>query len=35
MKGYKISSNHEELNLDVIYDFISNSYWAKAYQKPR
>ncbi len=33
MQGYKISTNHEEFNLDVIYDFISNSYWAKGIPK--
>ncbi|WP_105201607.1 GNAT family N-acetyltransferase [Pseudoalteromonas sp. T1lg10] len=28
MKGYRISTNHEDLDFEVIYQFISQSYWA-------
>ncbi|MFM2483513.1 GNAT family N-acetyltransferase [Celerinatantimonas yamalensis] len=28
MKGYKISTNIDELDFEVIYRFISESYWA-------
>ncbi len=29
MKDYKISTNRDDFDFEVIYDFISNSYWAK------
>lgn len=29
MKGYYISSDKKELNFDIIYDFLSTSYWAE------
>ncbi|MBJ7537401.1 GNAT family N-acetyltransferase [Marinomonas sp. C1424] len=29
MQGYKISTDHNDLDFEVIYSFISNSYWAK------
>ena len=29
MKGYRISDQRSEVNLDVVHGFISNSYWAK------
>ena len=29
MKGYRISCQLDEMDFDVIYGFISNSYWAK------
>ncbi|KAF7769718.1 hypothetical protein PCIT_a2609 [Pseudoalteromonas citrea] len=28
MKGFRISINHSDLDIDVIYQFISQSYWA-------
>ncbi|WP_105254457.1 GNAT family N-acetyltransferase [Pseudoalteromonas sp. T1lg75] len=28
MKGYRISTKHEDLDFEVIYQFISQSYWA-------
>lgn len=28
MQGYRISTDQAELDFDVIYSFISNSYWA-------
>ncbi|NVK25046.1 MAG: GNAT family N-acetyltransferase [Gammaproteobacteria bacterium] len=30
MNGFKISTDKKLLDFDVIYNFISNSYWAKA-----
>lgn len=29
VKGYRISSDLEEMDMTVIHQFISNSYWAK------
>ncbi|EKO5176814.1 GNAT family N-acetyltransferase [Vibrio vulnificus] len=29
MRGYRISTNNDELDLEVIYQFISTSYWAQ------
>lgn len=29
MDGYKISTNPEDLDISLVYSFISNSYWAK------
>ena len=29
VKGYRISSKLEEMNLAVVHQFISNSYWSK------
>lgn len=28
VEGYRISTNHEDMNLSVIHGFISQSYWA-------
>ena len=28
MKGYKISTKQDDMNFEVIYQFISQSYWA-------
>ncbi|MFW1262048.1 GNAT family N-acetyltransferase [Vibrio parahaemolyticus] len=29
MKGYTISTNNDDLDIEVIYQFISTSYWAQ------
>lgn len=29
MNNYTICNSTEHMNLDLIYDFVSNSYWAK------
>lgn len=29
MNGFKISTNPEDLDINLVYSFISNSYWAK------
>lgn len=29
MQGYKISTDTNEMDLDVIHGFISSTYWAK------
>lgn len=31
--GYRISQNHKDLDLEMIHQFISNSYWAKGRSK--
>ncbi|MGR5235780.1 GNAT family N-acetyltransferase [Vibrio alfacsensis] len=33
MKGYRISTAFEDMDLDVIHQFISQSYWAKGIPK--
>ena len=33
MQGYRISTNQSDLDLDVIYSFISQSYWASGIPK--
>lgn len=33
MKGFRISTNNDELDLNVIYQFISTSYWAQGIPK--
>lgn len=33
INGYRISSNLEEMNIDCIHEFISDSYWAKGIPK--
>ncbi|CAM4412567.1 GNAT family N-acetyltransferase [Vibrio agarivorans] len=35
MQGYRISTDNNELNLDVVFDFISDSYWAKGIPRER
>ena len=34
MQDFKISSDPSMLDLDVIYDFISTSYWANGIPRP-
>lgn len=29
LNGFKISTNFEDLDINLVYSFISNSYWAK------
>lgn len=33
MKGFRVSTDRNELDFDVIYQFISQSYWAKGIPK--
>lgn len=33
MQGFKISTDKQELDLDVIHDFVSKSYWAAGIPK--
>ncbi|QQX81062.1 GNAT family N-acetyltransferase [Shewanella sp. KX20019] len=33
MKGFSISTDNSQFEFDVIYQFISNSYWAKGISK--
>ncbi|MCG9558936.1 GNAT family N-acetyltransferase [Vibrio kanaloae] len=33
MKGFRISTNNDELDLNVIHQFISTSYWAQGIPK--
>ncbi|GAD79186.1 GNAT family N-acetyltransferase [Vibrio ezurae] len=33
MQGFRISTDNDELDFDVIYHFISESYWAKGVPK--
>jgi|MEHZ01.4.fsa_nt_MEHZ011250982.1_28 Gpi18-like mannosyltransferase len=33
MEGYKISTNIEEMDFPLIYQFISQTYWAKGIPK--
>ncbi|MGR5468577.1 GNAT family N-acetyltransferase [Vibrio astriarenae] len=35
MQGYRISTDNNELNLNVVFDFISYSYWAKGIPRER
>ncbi|GAL13327.1 histone acetyltransferase HPA2 and related acetyltransferases [Vibrio astriarenae] len=35
MDGYKISTDSNDLDLDVVFEFISNSYWAKGIPRER
>ncbi len=33
MQGFRITTSLDDMDLDVIYQFISNSYWGKGYSK--
>ncbi len=33
MKGFRISTNNDELDLNVIHQFVSTSYWAQGIPK--
>lgn len=35
MQGFRITTSLDDMDLDVIYQFISNSYWGKGIPRER
>lgn len=35
MQGFRITTSLDDMDLDVIYQFISNSYWGKGIPRGR